>query len=190
MKIGLAACEFINNNVWFNVSQIEKAMKSMQGKVNLLCFGEAFLQGFDALTWVYENDKHIAVSTDSDIMRDLCGMAKRYKLDLMFGYIERYDDAIYSSYAVIEHGELTYNYRRTSRGWKEYQITDGHYKEGAEPAEFLYRGRPVMIALCGDMWDFPERFRTDGLLIWPISALRMGWIWSMQSRHILHPIKR
>ena len=25
-----------------------------------------------------------------------------------------------------------------------------------------------MIALCGDLWDFPERFRTDGLLIWPV----------------------
>ena len=25
-----------------------------------------------------------------------------------------------------------------------------------------------MTALCGDMWDFPERFKTDHLLIWPV----------------------
>ncbi|MBR1757608.1 MAG: hypothetical protein IJ744_02620 [Lachnospiraceae bacterium] len=31
------------------MSQIECAMKHYTGKVDLLCFGEAFLQGFDAL---------------------------------------------------------------------------------------------------------------------------------------------
>lgn len=31
-------------------------MKAAQGKVGLLCFGETFLQGFDALSWEYEND--------------------------------------------------------------------------------------------------------------------------------------
>ena len=25
-----------------------------------------------------------------------------------------------------------------------------------------------MPALCGDMWDYPERFRTEHLLIWPV----------------------
>ena len=25
-----------------------------------------------------------------------------------------------------------------------------------------------MISLCGDLWDYPERFKTDGLLIWPV----------------------
>ena len=24
------------------------------------------------------------------------------------------------------------------------------------------------MALCGDLWEFPDRFRTDELLIWPV----------------------
>lgn len=168
MKIGLASYEFKNNDIAFNLSQIKRAMKSAQGRVELLCFGEAFLQGFDALSWNYENDKHIAISTDSKIMCQLCDMTLQYNVDLLFGYIETYKDAIYSSCAVIENGELTYNYRRISKGWKEYRITDGHYKEGTETCEFFYHGEPVMIALCGDLWDFPERFQTNNLLIWPV----------------------
>lgn len=168
MKIGLASYEFRNNDIAFNISQMEKAIKSLQGTVGLLCFGETFLQGFDALDWNYEHDRHIAVPADSKTMRRLCGMALQYKVDLLFGYIEKYHDAIYSSCAVIENGKLKYNYRRISKGWKEYSITDGHYKEGTDPCGFLYHGQPVTIALCGDLWDFPERFRTDHLLIWPV----------------------
>lgn len=26
----------------------------------------------------------------------------------------------------------------------------------------------MTLALCGDLWEFPDRFRTDKLLIWPI----------------------
>lgn len=49
MKIGLASYKFINQDLSFNLSQIEKAMQAAQGSVDLLCFGETFLQGFDAL---------------------------------------------------------------------------------------------------------------------------------------------
>lgn len=168
MKIGLAVYEFQNNNPEFNIAQIEKALRTAQGKVDLLCFGEAFLQGFDALTWNYDRDRHTAVSQDSETMRGLCRMSAAYGTDLLFGYIEEAGDSIYSSCALVEGGRLTHNYRRISRGWKEYKITDGHYKEGSAVREFCYRGRQVKIALCGDLWDYPEKFRTEGLLIWPI----------------------
>ena len=26
----------------------------------------------------------------------------------------------------------------------------------------------MTVALCGDLWDFPERFKTGDLLIWPV----------------------
>ena len=165
MKIGLVSYEFKNNEIAFNLAQIERAMKAARGKVDMLCFGETFLQGFDALNWEYDSDKNIAISTDSDIMRRLCGMTATYRADLLFGYIEKSGDGLYSSCAVIENGVLTCNYRRISRGWKEYTRTDEHYKEGTDANGFLYRGEPVKIALCGDLWEYPERFKTDGLLI-------------------------
>ena len=168
MKIGLASYEFKNNDIAFNLAQIERAMKAVRGKADLLCFGETFLQGFDALSWNYETDKDIAVSTDSEVIRRLCGMTTEYQIDLLFGYIEKSGDSLYSSCAVMESGALTRNYRRISTGWREYDITDWHYREGTETDGFLFHGRPMMIALCGDLWEYPERFKTDGLLIWPV----------------------
>lgn len=49
MRIGLASYRCENKNTEFNIGQIERAMREAQGKVELLCFGEAFLQGFDFL---------------------------------------------------------------------------------------------------------------------------------------------
>ena len=61
MRIGLAAYKFINNDIEFNINQIEKALQSANN-IDMLCFGEAFLQGFDAFNWNYDNDKNIAIS--------------------------------------------------------------------------------------------------------------------------------
>ncbi len=126
MKIGLAAYAFENGDIAFNLHQIEKAMAAVSGKADLLCFGETFLQGFDALAWQYERDKDVAVSQDSPVMEQLKALTVQYGVDLLFGYVERDGERIYSSCAVIERGALLHNYRRISRGWKEYDITDGH----------------------------------------------------------------
>ena len=71
MRIGLAAYRCENRNRNFNIGQIERALKEAQGKVDLLCFGEAFLQGFDSLCWDYETDKEMAVAQDSETMNRL-----------------------------------------------------------------------------------------------------------------------
>lgn len=168
LRIGLAAYEFRNGDMSFNLSQIERAMTEAQGKVDLLCFGESFLQGFDALTWQYEHDREIAVTRNDPVMRYLKALTARCGVDLLFGYTERDRERLYSSCAVLVDGAMAHNYRRVSIGWKEYDFTDEHYCEGATAAPFLYRGHAIRLALCGDLWAFPERFATDDLLIWPV----------------------
>lgn len=61
-------------------------------------------------------------------------------LDILFGYLEKCDESLYSSCVVIEKGKILYNYRRISKGWKKYSLTDNHYKEGTEVGEFIYHG--------------------------------------------------
>lgn len=168
MKLGLASYEFRNNDMEFNLSQIEKAMGKARDKVDMLCFGETFLQGFDALSWNYETDRHIAVSLDSPEIGRLAALTVQYGVDLLVGYIERDDVSLYSSCVVIENGKVIHNYRRISKNWKEYTITDYHYKEGSTVEPFPYRGHSVLITLCGDLWIYPEKFKTDDLLIWPV----------------------
>ena len=168
MRIGLVAYECQNGNISFNLGQIERAMKEAQGKADLLCFGEAFLQGFDSLCWNYEADRNVAVGLDSEIISRLRRWTVQYGVALLTGYIEKADDCLYSSCVVLADGEIAHNYRRISRGWKEYRITDSHYCEGNKTDSFCLHGKNMMLALCGDLWDDPERFKTRHLLIWPV----------------------
>ena len=168
MRIGLASYRVENKNTEFNISQIERAMIEAKGKVDLLCFGEAVLQGFDSLCWNYETDKNMAVSADSEVMDRLRAFTVQYGMGIAVGYIEKDGESLYSSYAVIDGGKTVHNYRRISRGWKEFELTDGHYREGDDTSAFTFRGEKLMTGLCGDLWDYPERFKTDALLIWPV----------------------
>ena len=71
MKIGLVSYRCENKNIAFNLSQIKKALDNCKNKVDLLCFSEAFIQGFDCLTWDYEIDKEMAISKDSIVFDNI-----------------------------------------------------------------------------------------------------------------------
>ena len=168
MKIGLVSYEFKNGEIEYNIKKIEKAIISANGKADLLCFGETFLQGFDSLSWNYEIDKNIAITKESVIMEKLKKLSEKHKIDLGIGYIEREKEKIYSSFVVIGKEKIIHNYRRITKNWKEYSITDEHYCEGKISASFIYKNREFKIALCGDMWICPEKFKTNGILLWPV----------------------
>ena len=168
MKIGLVSYRCENRNIPFNMSRIEQAMKHAEGKADLLCFGEAYLQGFDSLCWKYEADQSIALELSSDTIARLRDWTVRYGVSLATGYIEKDGDKLYSSCIVLSEGEIVHNYRRISKGWKEFSVTDGHYCEGTYTRPFTLKGKRITLALCGDLWDFPDKFRTENLLIWPV----------------------
>lgn len=168
MRIGLVSYRCKNRDVEFNMSQIERAMRRSEGKADLLCFGEAYLQGFDALSWDHDEDAATALELSSKTMDQLRDMTVRYGVSLLTGYIEKTNGRLYSSCMVISEGKIVHNYRRISKGWKEYSLTDGHYCEGTEVKSFTLNGKDMVLALCGDLWDFPDRFRTESLLIWPV----------------------
>ena len=168
MKIALAAARFVNGNIPYNVGQMEKMLASVSGRAELICFGESFLQGFDAPSWQYEKDKAIAEPQDGPWMRKIAALSQQHRIDVAFGYMERAGETLYSSYAVLADGTVLHNYRRVSRGWKEYSRTDSHYAEGTETGAFSYGGHQVTVALCGDLWEHPGRFKTNDLLLWPV----------------------
>lgn len=170
MKVALASAMFRNGDVAFNLRQMERHMRQAAGQgAALVCFGEAFLQGFDSLKWDFSSDCHMALGVDSAEFRTLCAWTRALRIDLLFGFLERDGAALYSSCALISGGALLKRYRRISRGWKEFRRTDGHYREGAVAEPFDYRGMRCQIALCGDLWDAPERFaQGEDVLFWPV----------------------
>ncbi len=169
LKISLASVEIRDGELPFNLAAMRRAAeKAKRQGADLCCFGECVLQGFSCLSWQFEKDRKIAVSTDSDVFRLVCGMSREIGIDLLFGFVELDGDALYSSCALVQDGELLHLYRRISKGWKEFLRTDGHYREGEGPRVFGYRGYRCLIALCGDLWDeTADSFPKDAdLLFW------------------------
>ncbi len=170
MRIALASARFINRDITFNVGQMDRYIREAKAQgAELVCFGETFLQGFHAMTWDYARDRQAAVTMDSELFQGLCRRTEELGIDLLFGFVEREGENLYSSCALLGGGKLLHLYRRISEGWKKYWKTDSHYREGETVAVFSYRGKRCLIALCGGLWDFPERFRLgQGLLLWPV----------------------
>ena len=167
MKIGLASYECRMNDVDFNLNQIEEAILESED-AELVCFGEAFLQGFSAVTSDYATDIERAVEQNSWPMARIRALSVQYRKAVLIGYIEKDGGDIYSSCAMIENGAVIHNYRRISKNWRDYEITNENYREGSDTKPFLFHGVEMNIALCGDMWIYPTAFQSGGVMIWPV----------------------
>lgn len=173
MKIALASERFINKDIEYNLYIILEALEKYSEKVDLVCFGEAFLQGFDSLSWNYEKDKKIAIEKNSSIIQRICEMAKKVNCAVSFGYIEKNNETLYCSYMFVDNnGVIIDNYRRVSIGWKEYTKTDFHYKEGEKFNSFYYKNVKFVSALCGDLWydkniELLNNIEKD-IILWPL----------------------
>lgn len=170
VKIALASKSFINGDTEANLhTMLETMREAAQAGAALVCFSEAFLQGFDGLCWRWDEDKKRAVTQADDPILRLREASRILGVDVAFGYIERVEETLYSSYMLIQQGEIYHNFRRISKGWKEYTRTDSHYCEGTETMLFDYRGKRFTVALCGDLWDRREAFCIGAdVLLWPI----------------------
>lgn len=172
MKIALCSALFDNSSIENNKKKIIDCVNSLSDDIDLVCFGEAFLQGFDSLIWNFENDKSIAISLDSYHIQELSQVAKENSIAIAFGYLELDGDKIFSSYCIISSiGEIMYNFRRISEGWK-IENTDFHYCEGEQFDVFKINNASFTVGLCGDFW-YPENcekvqsLNTD-IVLWPV----------------------
>lgn len=172
MKIALAS-QLSDININNNFNLLKNTMIELKRKVDLISFGEAFLQGFDALSWDYQKDKEIAICVESDYIKDIQIIAKYNIISVSFGFYEVFEESIYCSYIVIDNnGEIINHYRRVSPGWKETTKCDYHYKEGREFSTFNYIGKEILVAVCGDLWYENNIYSINkinkDLILWPL----------------------
>lgn len=173
MKIALAASPVKNKDISYNLRSMENAISQASGSADLILFGEAFLQGFDALCWDYAADKAVACSLSSPEILRIRKAAKENRIAVSFGFIERDDDILYSSQLFIgADGNPINLFRRVSKGWKEYSETDNHYREGTHFSSFRYAGKTFATGLCGDLWTQgrPEEMKAldADIVLWPV----------------------
>ena len=172
MKVSLASVRVKDGDAEGNFAAMERAVRQAKEEgAALCCFGECVLQGFNCLTWDFGADRDTGVPVDSPLFGRIRALSRETGVDLLFGFIERDGDALYSSCALIADGDLLHLYRRVSKGWKEFSKTDGHYREGGEVRAFSWRGLRCMTALCGDLWDDTAslfRNQAPDVLFWPV----------------------
>ncbi|MBR1855928.1 MAG: hypothetical protein IJ803_02505 [Oribacterium sp.] len=69
MMIALAAVGFKNGDIAYNKEKIKTVIRDHGNRqVDLILFGETFLQGFDSLSWNYDSDKSIAVKMNDPVI--------------------------------------------------------------------------------------------------------------------------
>ncbi len=175
MKIGLASAMSVDNDVESNLDEIRNVVSERSKQMDLLCFGEAFLQGFNALTWEHDKDKGIAISMDSNVIETIKLLAKENNVGIGFGFFEldKSTSSIYCSYMVVNHeGGCVHHFRRVSKGWKEAHKTDYHYREGNRFTVFTYQEKRIVLALCGDLWSEENVCKINALekdfVLWPL----------------------
>ena len=183
MKIGLCSKLFKTNNIDYNLSVILNTFDEVLENTDLICFGEAFIQGFESLIWDYEIDKLVAIDQNSDYIKTIINKAKQCKIAVSFGYIEIDNDKLYSSYMTIsKDGIMVNNYRRVSIGWKEVICDDIRYCEGVDFSVFTLLNKKIIVGLCGDFWsdESIEALNKNNfdIVLWPvfINYTKVEWV--------------
>ena len=69
MKCALASMGFINEDIEYNKNVIIETMIKYAKEVDIIVFGEAFLQGFYGATFEVEHDNTLAISQNDSIIK-------------------------------------------------------------------------------------------------------------------------
>nr|WP_300004067.1 carbon-nitrogen hydrolase family protein [Tissierella sp.] len=189
MKIGLVSALMKDNDIDHQLVVMEGYLKENK-TCQMLCFGECFLQGFDALSWDYKIDKYRALKLESEAIKRVKDLAKKYACAVSTGFIELYNDSIYCTNLVIDrNGEVADIYRRISEGWK-IEGTSSHYKEGRLFHSFTLEGIKFATAICGDLW-YDKNVEMMGdiekdIILWPmyIDFSKKRWDISEEEQYI------
>ncbi|HNZ50513.1 MAG TPA: carbon-nitrogen hydrolase family protein [Bacilli bacterium] len=153
MKIGLISDFSYHREIDKNINTIIKYLDDYH-HLDFLLFSEAFLQGFNSLSWNYDDDLNIAISKNDKQLALIKNTCKKNNIAVGFGFYERVEKDIYCSYLIIDNqGKIINNYRRMSIGWKIIEKTNHHYKEGTSIIPFTLNNYNFITLVCGDLWD-------------------------------------
>jgi len=140
LKIGLVSALMVDNNIKEQINTIENHLKSNKD-FDMLIFDESFLQGFEGLTWNYDEDIERAVSLDGKEISQIKELAKGNNTAVSLGLIEKENGLIYSSNVAIDkNGKIADKFRRLSAGWKEPHANT-KYSEGSSLNKFMIKGK-------------------------------------------------
>lgn len=154
MKIALAQALSIPQDIKANLQTLHKfVIRAKESDTGALFFGEAFLQGFDSLSFDFAVDQVIARPLNAPELYFVSRLAHDKAIAIGLGFYRLDGETIHSSYIVFgPNGETLALYDRISSGWKT-ETADAHYQNGTELVSFRLNDKTFGIALCGDGFD-------------------------------------
>ena len=175
MKIALIAALSETRQPEANFRRMQGwAKKAKAAGAELALFGEAYLQGFEAMCFDYQQDIEHCLSSGSQLIGKICAFAKEAGIALGFGYYENHHGAIHASYLLVSNeGVPMANYRRMSPGWKE-PGAHADYREGKHFLTVRYQEKTLALMQCGDFWEdelLPAIVEMDAdadAFLWPV----------------------
>lgn len=175
LKVACASLPSRLDDLAFNLALMEGTLREASGQgADLLLFGEAFLQGFEAFSFRYQEDIHKALFIRSPEITRIRHWAREAGTGLAFGFLENEAGGLYSSYLIVDkEGNLAGHYRRVSKGWKKKEAS-ADYREGKTFIRLSFEGWSLTPLVCGDFWEddlltpiVAQDPETD-LFLWPV----------------------
>lgn len=155
MIISLAATLSVDNDLEANLDSMEKMVAEAKlAHADLVLFGEAFLQGFEVLTFDYEYDiNNVALGVKGPEIMKVRQLAKKHDTGIGFGFYENDHSGIFATYLIVDsEGQTVVKYQRVSPGaW----IKDANveYRMGKEFPVFEFGGERFTVMVFGDFWE-------------------------------------
>lgn len=190
MRIQLCAATCVYGDIDANIATIEQeAKEAKKTNADLILFGEAFLQGFEAITFEYRHDATVALGLHSVPIARVRTIARDQGVGIGFGFFENDHGAFYASYMIVgKDGEIIHLYKRVSEGWK-IPGANADYREGKEFSIFEFEGRQLAVVVCGDMWEdhlldpILDLNHEVDLFLWPVHTDYAIDVWENGGEH-------
>lgn len=166
-----AAVPVLSGNIEENIRKIHSMInEAADNGAALVLFPETVLTAL-SISDVYEEDKNLAVSINSDTVRGICTLAKNRAVWVALGFLELDEDMIYDSAMLINsNGEIVLRYKRISHGWLAPDAKPAEYGCGSEVKLADTPWGKTGFLICGDLFDIERPFpETPDLLLFPFA---------------------
>ena len=130
---------------------IEYAQRAERVGAKLICFPEAYLQGYEVSG---HHVRRFAMEIQSPEFERVLYQLQNLNLLLVIGIIERDGPSFFNSAVVVERGSVICRYRKMHLLPSERAI----FEAGDQPAVFELSGETIGISICADL-NYPESVR-------------------------------
>lgn len=152
MKIAACQLPYIHNDLERAMSLIVSNAAEAQGRgVELICFPECFLQGYDVRI---EHVEEVAIDLGSSAFIRILQSFESLKPVIVVGLIEREGSRFYNAAVAIDRGTVVARYRKSHLLKGEQAL----FEAGVEYPVFEVGGTTVGINICYDL-NFPEAIK-------------------------------